>query len=121
MTGSINPTPPQGTEELLACPFGCARPDCLHCGTDNIDGGQRHQVWCNYCGMTGPHCDTEAEAITAWNRRADTRAPDTELLEKVRADVFAVLRRHDVSEQCFAEVAMITQAAISRKDKPHEG
>lgn len=35
-----------------------------------------------------------------------------EVLAKLRSDIFAVLRNHDVSEQCFAEVAMITQAAL---------
>lgn len=31
----------------------------------------------------------------------------------LRSEIFAVLRRHDVSEQCFAEVAMVTQAKMS--------
>lgn len=32
--------------------------------------------------------------------------------ERMRGDIFEALRRHDVSEQCFAEVAMITHAAL---------
>ena len=50
-------------------------------------------------------------------------APDTQASEgavgevrpftKLRADVFEVLRRHDVSDQCFAEVAAITYAAVA--------
>jgi hypothetical protein len=31
---------------------------------------------------------------------------------RLRSDIFEVLRRHDVGEQCFAEVAMITEAAV---------
>lgn len=27
-------------------------------------------VWCHHCNFAGPMCDTEAEAITAWNRRS---------------------------------------------------
>lgn len=42
---------------------------------------------------------------------SDERA--TVVLRKVRADIFDVLRRHNVSEQCFAEVATITQAAMT--------
>ena len=29
--------------------------------------------------------------------------------DRLRSEVFAVLRRHDVNEQCFAEIAAITQ------------
>ena len=44
-------------------------------------------------------------------------APDT-LADKLRTDLFAVLRSHEVSEQCFAEVAMITQAFKTRTAAP---
>jgi len=30
----------------------------------------------------------------------------------IRSEIFDILRRHDVSEQCFAEVAMVTHKAI---------
>ena len=33
-------------------------------------------------------------------------------ITKLRSDIFAILRKHDVSEQCFAEVAIVTQAAV---------
>lgn len=39
------------------------------------------------------------------------------MLAAVRSDVFSVLRRHEVTEQCFAEIAMVTQAAISAWDR----
>jgi hypothetical protein len=38
----------------------------------------------------------------------------SEDMQKLRSDVFAILRRPDVTEeQCFAEVAMVTFAALS--------
>lgn len=35
------------------------------------------------------------------------------LVHLLRSEVFAVLRRHDVSEQCFGEVAMVTFSALA--------
>jgi hypothetical protein len=38
-------------------------------------------------------------------------------LKKLRSDVFEILRRHDVSDQCFAEVAAVTHAALVGKEQ----
>lgn len=38
--------------------------------------------------------------------------PQTHCNMELRSAVFNVLRRHEVSEQCFAEVAMVTHAAL---------
>ena len=53
--------------ELKPCPF---------CGDDGIEihdglgGDEQLAVICFMCGSSGGYCDTEAEAIAAWNRRA---------------------------------------------------
>jgi hypothetical protein len=39
------------------------------------------------------------------------------ILKKLRSDVFEILRRHDVSDQCFAEVAAVTYAALVGKEQ----
>ena len=49
---------------------------CPNCGYESIDvepfeslhGGESYLAECYFgCGMTGPHCATEEEAISAWN------------------------------------------------------
>ena len=52
-----------------------------------------------------------------WDGEPPMTATDT-LADKLRTDLFAVLRSHEVSEQCFAEVAMITQAFKTRTAAP---
>ena len=53
------------------------------------------------------------DKILAFHRLAAQRAGMVDIrVAKLRSDIFEVLRQHDVSEQCFAEVAMITHAAI---------
>lgn len=52
-------------EKPLACPFcgdSCA-PECVSC--------RLHYVHCRRCGATTKTFDTKAEAIAAWNRRAE--------------------------------------------------
>jgi hypothetical protein len=39
------------------------------------------------------------------------------ILKKLRSDVFEILRRHNVSDQCFAEVAAVTHAAFVDKEQ----
>ncbi len=34
------------------------------------DGEPRCQIWCEYCGATGGHADSDARAAELWNRRA---------------------------------------------------
>lgn len=126
MTSSINQTtPPQGTKQLLACPF---------CGGK---AGKRHDF--GAVGCLDVNCPAYPVASNAadWN----TRAPDTELLaalpnlgaidalrlgqQQLDADGVMV----GVSRQALDELLdwfdRVTgphiEAAITRKDKPHEG
>jgi hypothetical protein len=39
---------------------------------------------------------------------------------ELRSAVFEILRRHDVSDQCFAEVASVTQAALAQQQPSGE-
>lgn len=56
------------SEELLPCPF-CGGDARLGISGDYGDGDP--QVHCDnlQCRISGPYCDTEAEAIAAWNLR----------------------------------------------------
>ena len=47
--------------ELKPCPF---------CGGEAKLSSNGKEVVCLGCEALGPFCDTEAEAIEAWNRRA---------------------------------------------------
>ncbi len=51
------------------------------------------------------------DAVMPTVRAALTRPQAGDGVGKLRSDIFEVLRRHDVSEQCVAEVAMLTHAA----------
>jgi hypothetical protein len=48
-------------------------------------------IWCHSCGWEGPHLDTEAEAVEAWNRVMTSRPVVT-----IGADGCARLGRSDV-------------------------
>jgi hypothetical protein len=77
---------------LRECDF-CASPLVVMCGS-----GTQGLYWarCGHCHAEGPVCDTEAEAIAAWNRRAG----DDEV-EKLR------------------EVLRIAIEALDAADMPH--
>ena len=69
--------------ELKPCPF---------CGGDKvwirqIDMGKFHYAECQGCLAITTYHDTKAEAITAWNRRADGWIPVTERLPEDTRDV----------------------------------
>jgi hypothetical protein len=58
--------------------------------------------------------------IVAAHRRVSVAAVEEKnaaILKKLRSDVFEILRRHDVSDQCFAEVAAVTHAALVGKEQ----
>ena len=49
-------------DELMPCPF---------CGAIAEIASNKKEVACLGCEALGPFCDTEAEAIAAWNTRAE--------------------------------------------------
>lgn len=67
------PAPPSVT--LLPCPF---------CGSEQIAIVPQAEWWaiiCKACGSGSGTCDTEAEAITAWNTRTSAEAASAARVE----------------------------------------
>lgn len=59
------------TTELLPCPF-CGSKNVETSYKDTFSGDFRRGVYCaDCCGGIYPYYDTEAEAIAAWNSRAE--------------------------------------------------
>lgn len=55
--------------ELLFCPFCGGEAEILT--AESMNGGYLFGIMCNDCRSRGDVYDTEAEAIAAWNSRAD--------------------------------------------------
>lgn len=62
---------PTGTE-LQPCPFCGGEADTM---TPEADDMRAATVMCMGCYCTGKECETKAQAIAAWNRRASQAAP----------------------------------------------
>ena len=58
--------------ELRPCPFCGGEPELL--------GKRAFYVWCDKCETRGDYYNTEAEAIEAWNTRAEMSYKDTLIL-----------------------------------------
>lgn len=101
--------------QLKPCPFcGGERIGDFHHIISGIPESWHVECLAENCGCGTCHHETRAEAIAAWNQRPaqdSTQEAESELVERLRSEIFAILRRHDVSEQCFAEVAMVAHAA----------
>jgi len=54
------------SEKLKPCPF-CGEKDEIRHGDRR--GTRWAMMYCDECGATGPDAETDADAITAWNRR----------------------------------------------------
>ena len=71
MTNGIQPEtngiPPNGT--VLPCPFCGGEAEMLT--AESMNGGYLFGIMCNDCRSRGDVYDTEAEAIAAWNSRAE--------------------------------------------------
>ena len=57
---------------LVPCPFCGGEADTM---TPEADDMRAATVMCMGCYCTGKECETEAQAIAAWNRRASQAAP----------------------------------------------
>ncbi len=70
--------------ELKPCPF-CGGQKITPFTGDGAEGIGRCATFCDWCNAEGPHCDTEAEAIAAWNQRPEPATPagDEELVEEM--------------------------------------
>lgn len=57
--------------DLLPCPFCGGKAHTIQ-QIDGISGVVKYSVYCNSkCGVVAFYCDTESEAIAAWNTRAE--------------------------------------------------
>lgn len=56
-------------DNLLPCPFCGGEAETLT--AESIHGGYLFGIMCNDCGSRGDVYDTEAEAVAAWNTRAE--------------------------------------------------
>ena len=82
-----NPDAAPEAVELKPCPFCGDRGPEISCNSP-----RRHYVACTAgtdCITRGPICETEADAIAAWNRRAiaPTSAADAAEVARLRAEV----------------------------------
>ena len=60
--------------ELLPCPFCGGEAEMLT--AESMNGGYLFGIMCNDCRSRGDVYDTEAEAIAAWNSRAERTCHD---------------------------------------------
>ena len=61
--------------ELLSCPFCGGEAEMLT--AESMHGGYLFGIMCNDCRSRGDVYGTEAEAIAAWNSRAERTCRDT--------------------------------------------
>lgn len=77
------------SEELKVCPF-CGNEGRIVCVSSNETGAEPvYYAICDNCQTTGMTCNTEHEAIKAWNRRE----PISKLVEEI-----------DMGQQCIGSI-----------------
>lgn len=64
--------------ELLPCPFCGGEAETLT--AESMNGGYLFGIMCNDCRSRGDVYDNEAEAIAAWNTRAEMNYEDALIL-----------------------------------------
>lgn len=80
--------------ELLPCPFCGGEADTM---TPEADDMRAATVMCMGCYCTGKECETEAQAIAAWNRRASQAAPAHE--DDLAVDRFAAVMKAKLAKK----------------------
>jgi hypothetical protein len=91
----------------------------------SVDHNPDAKAWAKLYCKTFP--DADEEVMVSWFANAmmamydwvaqQNRAAVSAIISDLRSDVFEILRRHDVSDQCFAEVAAVTYAALAGKEQ----
>jgi hypothetical protein len=71
------------TNELLPCPFCRSVNIQVHAYGTNLDGEPDAFCQCHACSTTGPNGKNEAEAIAAWDRRANARELTEEMQQAI--------------------------------------
>jgi len=67
--------------ELLPCPFCGGEAEILT--AESMNGGYLFGIMCNDCRSRGDVYDTEAEAIEAWNTRAERTCKGIDTFEEL--------------------------------------
>ena len=82
--------------ELLSCPFCGGEAETLT--AESMHGGNLYGVMCANCAGRSDVYDTEAEAIAAWNTRADDYKQAAEYWQRMYEETFAERVCHDTDE-----------------------
>ncbi len=105
---TIQDQPRAGEAELLPCPFcGAPREELgltVHPNPPPADGKAEWGVQCYCCHVETPFYDTQAEAVSAWNRRAALSASTAQAEE---------LSDEQIGGMC--DIGWIGGASITRK------
>lgn len=81
--------------ELKPCPFCGGEAEMLT--AESMHGGNLYGVMCNCCACRTDVFDNEAEAIEAWNTRADDYRQAAEYWQRMYEQTFAERTCHNVS------------------------
>ncbi|WP_312530360.1 Lar family restriction alleviation protein [Paracoccus sp. (in: a-proteobacteria)] len=142
MTRAPNVPTDQAAPELLPCPFCGGHVEADWHYNDNSDGGGRGKVICSGCqaemvsddpGWMNNQADRDrciAEAIAAWNRRADLAAPSAPaevegLVERLRQGTTRIVRHYssctiedvDDADETMAEAATALTALQAENER----